>query len=170
MSTPRRPCGRRACIAVAVAMGVLAPWPGLTGTASGQRLPAPVGAVVPGADSARGIDAAAWRAPQLAIRPATAPATPPTAARAPRRRDRFVAGALSTFIPGLGHVYAGEPWRGLAVFALAEGGLVTALKSDDRVVRLTAGGVGFGTYLYGIMDATAAADRYNRRHVERAIQ
>jgi hypothetical protein len=138
----------------------LVPWPGSDGTVSGQRPLAPAGAV-----------AARPHPPReryVAVRRPSLPAVSP--ARATRRRDGFVAGALGALVPGLGHVYAGEPWRGLAVFAVTEGGLVTALKSDDRYVRATAGSLGFGAYLYGIMDAPAAADRYNRRHTERAVQ
>jgi len=51
--------------------------------------------------------------------PGTPPMLPPSArVAAGLRRSRWIAGLLSLLAPCSGHVYAGRPWRGLALFVL----------------------------------------------------
>ena len=157
----------RAYAAGALASLLLAPWPGPPGTVAAQWRPLPVGAVAPRVASP---------AADAMLVPVARPAgltwtgarrrTAPNAAAVARRRHRdpFLAGVLGAVVPGLGHAYAGEPWRGVAIFLVAEGGMITALKADDHTVGGIGATIGFGAYLFSIMEAPVAATRFNERH------
>jgi hypothetical protein len=150
----------------AVVALLLAPWPGAAGDAAGQWRPSPVGAVAP-----RPADSSAdGRARPLVLRPGSGSARAAPVGRAPRRRDPFLAGVLGAVVPGLGHAYAGEYWHAAGIFLLGEGGIVTALKAEDRTVASISGTIGFGAYLFSIMDAPGAASRYNARHERPPVQ
>lgn len=151
----------------ALAALLLVPWPGPPGDVAGQRWPTPVGAVAP-----RVVDpSTAARPGSLDLVPRDVAARAATVGRARRRhRDPFVAGVLGALLPGLGHMYAGELWRGATVFLVAEGGMITALKAENGTAGGVAGTVGFGAYLFSILDAPGAASRYNERHDRAPVQ
>ena len=114
--------------------------------------------------------AAATLAGCLGGRPAGSYAGTPASARG-HERSPAVAGALALW-PGFGagHFYAGSPGRGTAILLGEVAGVL--------LVALPAAGIGngegedlvpvglalfFGGWLYEIIDAPAAARRYNRR-------
>ncbi|MEM1056180.1 MAG: hypothetical protein AAGI52_11685 [Bacteroidota bacterium] len=88
---------------------------------------------------------------------------------------------ISIFAPGGGHLYAGEPVKGVVLLAGTIGGLAVAanaapklnddFQSRDYYTRHgTALGVGLGiagaAWLYGVLDSPHAARRANERRVE----
>ena len=164
----------RAYAAGALVAALLVPWPGPAGDVAGQWRPSPVGAVAPRVTSPVSDAEPEWlvRPVDLAWSRARTRAVPDARAVAPRRRHRdpFIAGVLSAAVPGLGHVYAGEPWRGTAIFLVAEGGMITALKSNDHTVGAIGATIGFGAYMFGIMEAPLAATRYNEHHDRPTVQ
>ena len=121
-----------------------------------------------------------------AVRPATLPdvrfpdkveATPtPMPGSVPR--DPTAAALMSAVVPGLGHVYCGEPVRGLFFSAAFGISLYLALDnlrlepetgSDQRVARNETAGSLYGlaalaAYGFGMQDAAGSARRYNRRN------
>ena len=84
-------------------------------------------------------------------------------------RIPLLAGVLG-ILPGLGHVYAGEPRRGLIVAGVWLGSGMVAFSSANKVVTGTAGVVLIGASVYGIADAALAAERFNRRHARTATK
>jgi len=91
-----------------------------------------------------------------------------------------MATALSAFVPGAGHFYAGETGTGIAIVTTSIGaplaGLLLSVRSEKRVCDasgcregfnpvpfLVGAGVMMGAYVYGLADAGRAADRANRR-------
>jgi hypothetical protein len=167
MTRTRRTHRGRAWGIGALATLLLVPWPGAPGDVAGQRRPSPAGAVAPRVDDSNVVG----RAPPLDLVPGGVGARAAPVGRAPRRRrDPFLAGVLGAVVPGLGHAYAGEFWRGAAVFLVAEGGMITALKADDHTVGGVSATIGFGAYLFSILDAPGAASRYNQRHDRPPIQ
>lgn len=88
-----------------------------------------------------------------------------SSAQAPVRsqhRELVVAGVLGIF-PGLGHVYAAEPVRGLAVFGVWFVGGFAALNSSNKAVSNVGGVLLLGSSAFSIIDAVHAAQRFNRR-------
>ncbi len=91
-----------------------------------------------------------------------------------RTKDPTAASLMSVFVPGSGHVYAGETWTGIGVFGLTVGGPLVGVAttdfdgvifSDENVnwTPLYLGmSVGFAAWLYGILDADNAARQYNQ--------
>jgi hypothetical protein len=93
-------------------------------------------------------------------------------------KDPTAAALFSAFVPGLGHVYAKEPLKG--VFFAAAFGLSLYLSvdnfrlesepnSDERVARNETAGSLYGlaalaAYGFSIQDAYNSARRHNRRH------
>jgi hypothetical protein len=86
----------------------------------------------------------------------------PSGATTPRRVP-IVAGFLGA-LPGLGHAYAGEPRRGLAVAGVWLAGGFMALNSSQQVVANVGGLLILGSHVFSIADAALAAERFNRRH------
>jgi tetratricopeptide (TPR) repeat protein len=92
--------------------------------------------------------------------------------RAPTRSP-LAAGLLSAAVPGLGHVYAGDPWAGAGALAL-NGAFVWATVEAFRggrpglgLVLATAGSVWYGGAIFG---AVAEAVRFNRDGRELALE
>jgi len=81
-----------------------------------------------------------------------------------------LAGALSVFVPGLGHIYAGETAKGGVLTGLFVAGIAAVISADigDTHASIRPGGwaavalVG-GVYLYSLIDAPFAAERANDR-------
>ena len=99
----------------------------------------------------------------------TAKATGDSTSSAPARNPEL-AGALSLFLPGMGHVYAGETTKGWVLMGLFVGsiGAVTAADIGTTHDSIRAGGwlsvTALATvYLYALIDAPFAAIRYNER-------
>jgi hypothetical protein len=80
----------------------------------------------------------------------------------PPRRSPIVAGFLGV-LPGLGHVYAGETGRGLAVFGVWFASGLVMFSGADRAVTGVGAVVNLGTYVFSIADAALAAERFNAR-------
>ena len=81
------------------------------------------------------------------------------------RREPIIAGFLGT-LPGLGHVYAGEPKRGLVVAGAWFAGGLVAFSSADKAVTSAGAIVLLGSQVFSIADAALAAQRFNKRHAE----
>lgn len=81
-------------------------------------------------------------------------------------RVPLVAGFLGV-IPGLGHVYADEPLRGLAVAGVWFGSGMVMFGSRNTNVAGTFAVINIGTYVFSIADAALAAERFNTRHVQK---
>jgi len=94
-------------------------------------------------------------------------------------RKASTAGILSAFFPGAGHVYAGEPlkgvffagafgltlWQSIRNFSLVEdpnvhGSYISRNQTAGSLYGLAA----LAAYGFGIQDAYASAHRYNRRY------
>lgn len=104
-------------------------------------------------------------------------------------RDPTAARVFGAIIPGAGHVYAGEYWRGLAYYEgtigiLGSGAMVyvldkctftflsdTPCKSPPAWRHQVAGvaimAYGVGVWVYSAIDAGRAAERANKRYAER---
>lgn len=81
-----------------------------------------------------------------------------------------LAGAISVFLPGMGHVYAGETTKGAVLTGLFVAGVGGIVASDIGQTHdsIRAGGwlsVGFvaAVYLYALIDAPFAAERTNEQ-------
>lgn len=81
-----------------------------------------------------------------------------------------LAGALSVFVPGLGHIYAGETVKGGVLTGLFVAGIAAVIGADigETHASIKPGGwaaVAFvgGVYLYSLIDAPFAAERANDR-------
>ncbi len=88
------------------------------------------------------------------------------AARIPERgkRSPFVAGLLSTVLPGAGYLYSGKPGTGIA--ALLINGLLAwavydAVRQEQYGIAATAGFLGIGWYIGNIAGSASAAEDYN---------
>jgi hypothetical protein len=116
-----------------------------------------------------------------------APPAPPRRARDERdllkdekaivKKDPSMATLYSFFVPGTGHMYAGERGKGAGLLALSVTGVVLAANSlscaadsdcESTTGKMTLGAAGmlafFGSWIYGIMDSCDAARRYNNRY------
>jgi hypothetical protein len=116
-----------------------------------------------------------------------APSGPPRRARDERdllkdekaivKKDPSMATLYSFFVPGTGHMYAGERGKGAGLLALSVTGVVLAANSlscaadsdcESTTGKMTLGAAGmlafFGSWIYGIMDSSDAARRYNNRY------
>jgi hypothetical protein len=89
--------------------------------------------------------------------------TAPFTAAAPERRSPLVAGFLGV-LPGLGHAYAGEGRRGLAVAAVWLGSGMVMFSSAHKAVTGAGAVVNIASYVFSIADAALAAERFNARH------
>ena len=90
--------------------------------------------------------------------------TPGTLASADSRRSPVIAGTLGFLVPGGGHVYAGEPRRGLLVLGLTTVGAFFALTDGMPHTASTIGSLLFvGGWSFSIIDGVLAAGRHNRR-------
>ena len=100
-------------------------------------------------------------------------------------RDPRTAQTLGSFIPGAGHIYAGEKLRGLGLGAAALGGIAVGIillsqrdcpllyfsgescasrvSSTDRINAITQLAVGVAAWVFGAIDAPRAAQRENER-------
>ena len=92
------------------------------------------------------------------------------------KKEPSMATMYSFFLPGTGHMYAGERGEGAALLALSVTGAVLAANSlscaadsacESTTGKMTLGAGGmlafFGSWIYGIMDSGDAARRYNSR-------
>ena len=81
-------------------------------------------------------------------------------ANAPRRPNPVAAAALAV-IPGLGHLYAGAPWRGLMFFAGVIGPLVLGTDLDltgiGAIVGVPLDAGGLGLWAINVIDAYRTA-------------
>jgi hypothetical protein len=104
-------------------------------------------------------------------------------------RDPHRARVLGTFIPGAGHVYVGEYWRGFAdgigaVAAIGLGAIVygrhqepfciispcpRASQTPHRLAGAVAIGSGIWTWISDARDAPHAADRANAKHRAKSV-
>ena len=85
-------------------------------------------------------------------------------ASAASRRSPVIAGTLGFLVPGGGHLYAGEPRRGLLVLGLTTVGAFFALTDGTPHTASTIGSVLFvGGWSFSIIDGALAAGRHNRR-------
>jgi len=105
-------------------------------------------------------------------------------------RDPHRARMLGTFIPGAGHVYAGEYWRGFAdgvgaIAAIGLGAVVynrhqepfciispcpRASQTPHRLAGAVAIGSGIWTWISGARDAPHAAERANAAHRAKSVK
>lgn len=154
-----RTCCSRIAI-LAAALMVLAPV--ASRRASAQR-PSPVAAHA----SLAAADSALHTAAPQALRSQPLLAIVASDSIAVRRRSPIVAGVLGV-LPGLGHIYAGEPGRGLAVGGIWLGTGLVMFGGGDRTVRGVAAVVNLATYVFGIADAALAAQRFNARQARTA--
>jgi hypothetical protein len=83
-------------------------------------------------------------------------------------RIPLIAGVLG-IVPGLGHLYAGEPVRALLVSGVWFGSGLVAFSSSNTTVTGLGGVVLIGTSVFSVVDAVRAADRFNRRHARLAV-
>ena len=84
------------------------------------------------------------------------------------QKDPRLAGALSVFVPGLGHMYAGETVKGGVLTGLFAGSIIGVISADIGVTNgsIRPGGWSAiallgGVYLYALIDAPFAAHRAN---------
>jgi TM2 domain-containing membrane protein YozV len=91
----------------------------------------------------------------------------------PGQKDPRLAGALSVFVPGLGHLYAGETLKGTVLSGIFVGSIVAVIGADigQTNASITPAAWGAitllgGVYLYALIDAPFAADRANARGSE----
>ena len=104
-------------------------------------------------------------------------------------RDPHRARVLGTFIPGAGHVYAGEYWRGFAdgigaIAAIGLGAVVYSRHQEPFCIispcprasqtphRLTGAvliGTGLWTWISDARDAPRAAERANAKHRAKSV-
>lgn len=76
-------------------------------------------------------------------------------------KSELGAAVASFFVPGLGHLYAGESWQGLTLLLLCWGLWVLGIQAgSDGVVAL---GIAFVLWLVGLLDAPGAVRRHNAR-------
>ncbi|MEM8994596.1 MAG: hypothetical protein AAGF23_07365 [Acidobacteriota bacterium] len=80
---------------------------------------------------------------------------------APMQRSPFVAGLLSTFMPGLGNVYNGLFQRGLLTFLLGISLLFTASSSNQGPIMALLVPSMIFTWLFGIIDSVRQAGLIN---------
>ncbi len=74
-----------------------------------------------------------------------------------------IAGVASVFLPGSGHIYAGEGGRGLAVMAIYFVAVPFVMSGRTDGLGKVAGVIAIGSYFFGIIDSVNAAHRYNAR-------
>ncbi len=95
------------------------------------------------------------------------------AENAPKFRDPEVATGWATYIPGAGHIYAGEPGKGYAMLlssaGIAVGGFMLQVKQIKKGesgmgAGLASGAAILGIYLYSVVDAGKAAQRTNAKN------
>ena len=99
-------------------------------------------------------------------------------------RDPTAARLFAIVLPGAGHVYAGEYWRGIAIYGGTVSSFGTAAlvytipdcpifasepchpgpRWPRTVVALAGVGLGLYTWVSGVIDAPRAAERANERH------
>ena len=147
--------GRAAMLAVAL----VAAAPGASQRASAQR-PSPVAvraSLGTASDSAGPAEVLRGRGSELVFASVAADSA------AAKRRDPLIAGFLGV-LPGVGHVYAGETGRGLAVAGVWLGSGLVMFGGADRAVTSVAAVVNIATYVFSIADAALAAERFNARH------
>lgn len=95
------------------------------------------------------------------------------ALREARRKDNAGAMALGVIFPGAGHIYAGEPGRGMAAAGAATVGSVAMLVGVGRGLSpdyrggeelfVAGAALYMAAYLYSAIDAPFAARRHNER-------
>lgn len=100
-------------------------------------------------------------------------------------RDPHTAQTLGSFIPGAGHIYAGEKLRGLGLGAAALGGIASGItfanknncrlvtfgvercdasvSSANQISGITQIAVGVAAWVFGAIDAPRAAQRANEQ-------
>lgn len=91
----------------------------------------------------------------------------------PKFRDPSVAMAFATYIPGAGHIYAGEILKGSSLF-LASAGVTAAgfilsaqaIKNEKSGMApgLGSAAISFAMYFYSLYDAEKAAQRTNAKN------
>lgn len=119
------------------------------------------------------------------------PSLAPSTAAAQRRKDPGVASLWAVFVPGAGHLYAGERGKGIAMLAASATAFGVAVAQWDRTTEhvatypyppgspvptysdttrvrdrtpaYVAAGVGAAVWLYSLVDAGNAVERANRR-------
>lgn len=78
-----------------------------------------------------------------------------------------VAMVVSIIAPGAGHFYAGEPGKGGVLLALGLGGVLLGTAMTVESSNILPFVIGYGTYLgtwiYGLVDSRAAAERTNQK-------
>lgn len=86
------------------------------------------------------------------------------------QKDPRLAGALSVFLPGLGHMYAGETLKGSVLSGIFVGSIVAVIGADigQTNASITPAAWGAitllgGVYLYALIDAPFAAHRAHAR-------
>jgi hypothetical protein len=105
------------------------------------------------------------------------PTMTPTPKPGLRPKDPTTAALFSVVIPGAGHVYAGDPGKGIIFAALFAGGLIETIdnlqlvrnSSGDLVAKDETAGNLFGlatlaAYGFGIQDAFNTASDYNKNN------
>jgi len=116
------------------------------------------------------------RAPAHALATEMTPeATGDSAAAVRPVKNPELAGALSVFVPGLGHIYAGETVKGCVLTGLFVTSIGLVIGADigpthDSITPWGWASVAFlgGVYLYSLIDAPFAAIRTNERSGDRA--
>ena len=138
--------------------------------------------------------AAAWISPLSAQdstrTTADSASTPATTPATTLYRDRHRALILGSLVPGAGHIYAGEYWRGFGTYVgtlgiMGMGALVyilddcafaffSACKPGPQWPSRIGGAVGIGagiwTWISSARDAPHAAERANARHRRKAAE
>jgi peptidoglycan/LPS O-acetylase OafA/YrhL len=99
------------------------------------------------------------------------PAAPDSAATTPTYCSPMLAGTLSVFLPGSGQMYAGETVKGVVLSTLWVGGIVSIATANIGSTHdsIRPGGwaaviVTASTFIYAMIDAPFAANRWNDRY------
>jgi hypothetical protein len=83
----------------------------------------------------------------------------------PGYKDPGIATVASILVAGGGQMYSGETNRGLTIFGVGAGsflvGTIASATSGSSAPVLLGWGVYVGSWIYGIADASKAADRHN---------
>ena len=91
----------------------------------------------------------------------------------PKFRDPSVAIAFATYIPGAGHIYAGEMLKGSSLLLASAGVAVVGFILSAKAIKNEKSGlapglgsvaIGFGIYFYSLYDAGKAAQRTNAKN------
>jgi hypothetical protein len=91
------------------------------------------------------------------------PAQGVTADTALKQKSRGTAVVLSAFIPGAGHLYAGDKAKGWLLVGLWAGTIAVGAAGENAVSHPAAAGLVVIPWFYGMIDSPKSVARYNAR-------